>query len=95
MAISQEQINVCISLAREFGARKLILFGSGLEETGSFNDIHLTCDGIAGGKLYELDAQLEELVATSVDSVARICCHTLFYEAKPNLLPNSALFRKI
>jgi predicted nucleotidyltransferase len=70
MTISKEQINLCISLAREFGARKLILFGSGLEETGSFNDIDLACDGIAGWKLYEFGARLEELLAIPVDLVA-------------------------
>lgn len=70
MAITEEQINKCISLAKEFGANKLILFGSVLEEPGTANDIDLACDGINGWKLYEFGARLEELLSVPVDVVA-------------------------
>ena len=69
MPISKEQIDKCISLSKEFGATKLILFGSVLENPEKANDIDLACDGIDGWKIYELGARLEELISASVDLV--------------------------
>jgi len=60
----------CVSLAKEYGAHKLILFGSGLEEPETANDLDLACDGIAGWKLFEFGARLEELLSIPIDLVA-------------------------
>ncbi|UCE05089.1 MAG: nucleotidyltransferase domain-containing protein [bacterium] len=69
MSISKAQINKCIALVKEFGATKLILFGSALENPEEAYDIDLACDGIAGWKFFELGARLEESISAPVDLV--------------------------
>jgi len=69
MSISKTQIDRCVSLAREYGAKKVILFGSALENPEKANDIDLACDGIEGWQLFEFGAQLEELLLVPVDLV--------------------------
>ncbi|MDZ7261501.1 MAG: DNA polymerase III subunit beta [candidate division KSB1 bacterium] len=69
MPISNDQINKCVAVVREFGATRLILFGSALENPDTAQDIDLACDGVEGWKLFELGARLEELLSVPVDLV--------------------------
>jgi len=69
MAINQTQIERIINLAKAYGATRLILFGSAIETPTEAQDIDLACDGIAGWKLYELAARLEEELKTPLDIV--------------------------
>lgn len=69
MAIRQEQIERITSLARAYGATRLILFGSIIESPAEARDIDVACDGIAGWKLYELSARLEEELGTPLDFI--------------------------
>lgn len=62
-------IQKAISMAKAYGATRLILFGSALETPAQARDIDLACDGISGWKLYELAARLEEELDTLVDLV--------------------------
>ncbi len=69
MAISQAKIEKIISLARAYGATRLILFGSAAEMQKEARDIDLACEGVEGWKLYEFAAKLEEELETNLDIV--------------------------
>lgn len=73
MAIDQGRIDRIVALAKEYGATRLILFGSAAEQSSlKIRDIDLACDGIPGWKIYELAARLEEELETSLDIVPLI-----------------------
>ena len=69
MTLGQAQIEKIIKLAKAYGAKRLILFGSSLQETMEARDVDLACDGVFGWKLYELGAKLEEELRTQFDIV--------------------------
>ena len=69
MALGQAQIEKIIELAKAYGAKRLILFGSSLYESTEARDIDLACDGVSGWKLYELGSRLEEEMRTQFDIV--------------------------
>jgi predicted nucleotidyltransferase len=69
MAIQQEHIRRVIKIAESFGATRLILFGSAATEPEQAKDIDLACDGVAGWKLFELGARLEEELKMPLDLI--------------------------
>jgi predicted nucleotidyltransferase len=62
-------IGRCVAIAREFGVRKLILFGSALESLETARDIDLACEGVDGWDIFRLGARLEEELGMNVDLV--------------------------
>lgn len=70
MPIHAEQIDKIITLAKAYGAKRLILFGSVLETPEEARDIDLACDGVPGWKLYELAARLEEELQIPLDIIS-------------------------
>lgn len=70
MAFNQDQIDKITSLAKSYGATKLILFGSAQERPESARDIDLACDGVPGWKLYELAARLEVEINVPLDLIS-------------------------
>jgi len=69
MGIRQEQLEKVITLAKAYGATRLILFGSALESLEQARDLDLACDGVPGWKLYELGARLEEELGITLDLI--------------------------
>ncbi len=69
MTIGQPQLQKIVSLAKAYGAVRLILFGSSVETPEHARDIDLACDGVPGWKLYELAARLEEELHAPLDIV--------------------------
>ena len=69
MAIQPQQIERVVALAKTYGATRLILFGSALEDPARARDLDLACEGILGWKLFELGARLEQELHASVDLV--------------------------
>jgi len=69
MAFSAEQFDLITRLAQSYGATRLFLFGSALENPDTARDLDLACDGIIGWKLYELAARLERELNTPLDLV--------------------------
>lgn len=69
MAIRQQDIDRCIQIAREFGATRLLLFGSAVESPGTARDIDLACEGVDGWRLFELGARIEQEVGVNIDLV--------------------------
>ena len=70
MALSSDQIGRIISLAKSYGATRLIIFGSFVEAPEEARDLDLACDGVPGWKLYELGARIEEELEMSLDIVS-------------------------
>lgn len=48
MSIDSSQIDRCVSIAREFGVEKLILFGSAVESPEFASDLDIACNGVDG-----------------------------------------------
>jgi predicted nucleotidyltransferase len=69
MGFNQDQLDKITSLAKSYGATRLILFGSALDNPDTARDIDLACDGVPGWKFYELAARLEEEINTPLDLV--------------------------
>lgn len=69
MAIRSEQLDQAVQVARSFGATRLILFGSALTAPSQARDLDLACDGVAGWKLFELGARIEELLQVPLDLI--------------------------
>lgn len=69
MTIHQEQLDRAVTLAKAYGATRLILFGSAATAPEQARDLDLACDGVAGWKLYELGARLEEELRIPLDLV--------------------------
>ena len=69
MPVTREQIEKCTDLIKQYGASKIILFGSAIENPETANDLDLACDGVDGWKFFELGGLLEELVSVPVDLI--------------------------
>ncbi len=69
MAIDQVQIERIKTLAKAYGATRLILFGSAVDMPKKAKDIDIACDGVQGWKLYEFAARLEDELRISLDIV--------------------------
>ncbi len=69
MTIQQEQLDRAIEIAETFGATRLILFGSAATDPEQAKDIDLACDGVAGWKIFELGARLEEELKMPLDLI--------------------------
>ncbi len=70
LRFSQDQFGKITSLAKAFGATRLILFSSVQESPETARDLDLACDGVAGWKLYELAARLEDKINMPLDLVS-------------------------
>ena len=69
MLIKPHQLYEIIEIAKSYNAKRLLVFGSSLGNSGKARDIDLACDGIVGWKLYEFGAELEERLDMPVDIV--------------------------
>ena len=58
-----------VLVARRFGAKRLLLFGSALEDPATACDLDLACAGVPGWKLFELSFALEETLGVPLDLV--------------------------
>jgi predicted nucleotidyltransferase len=58
-----------VLVARRFGAKRLLLFGSALENPAAARDLDLACDGVPGWKLFEFSSALEEALHVPLDLV--------------------------
>jgi predicted nucleotidyltransferase len=69
MAITNEHINIAIKLGKEFGATKILLFGSALDDPDNARDLDLGVEGIEPSKFFLFGATLEDLILRTVDIV--------------------------
>ena len=69
MPITQENINEAIKLAKEYGATKLLLFGSALYNPQNANDLDIGTEGIEPSKFFLFGAELEDIILKNVDVI--------------------------
>ena len=69
MSVNQNHINKIITIAKSYGVKRLILFGSAKNDPDKARDIDLACDGVNGWKLYEFAARIEEELEIPLDIV--------------------------
>ena len=69
MPVNKAQIERIKTLAKSYGATRLILFGSSVDMPKKAKDIDIACDGVPGWKLYELAARIEDELRISLDIV--------------------------
>ena len=69
MSIEQDQLDRVIALAKDYGATRLILFGSAATTPEQARDLDLACDGVSGWSLFELGARLEEELQIPLDLI--------------------------
>ncbi|MBM4041279.1 MAG: DNA polymerase III subunit beta [Planctomycetes bacterium] len=69
MSVPDALIERCVATARQFGVRRLILFGSALDAPETARDVDLACEGVEGWDIFRLGAQLEEELGVNVDLV--------------------------
>jgi predicted nucleotidyltransferase len=69
MNIGKETFDTITTIAREYGATQMILFGSALENPADARDIDLACAGVTGWKLFELAARLENTLHINFDLI--------------------------
>ena len=69
MPVPQTDIDRCTAIAREFGAKRLILFGSAVDSPDTARDLDVACEGVAGWDLFRLGARLEEELTAPVDVI--------------------------
>jgi len=69
MAFSKQHFDRVAALAREYGATRLILFGSAVDHPETARDLDFACDGVPGWKLYELAARLENELNVPLDLI--------------------------
>ena len=62
-------MNRIIEMAKNYGANRLILFGSYLTNPDKARDLDLACDGIKGWKIYEFGGCLENELRIQIDVV--------------------------
>jgi predicted nucleotidyltransferase len=79
MIVTQRHLDTIIGRAKEYGATKVILFGSALESPHEAQDIDLAAD-IPGLALYAFAGQLEHDLRCTIDIVP-LHLHTPFLEA--------------
>ncbi|MGO9203961.1 MAG: nucleotidyltransferase family protein [Limisphaerales bacterium] len=58
-----------VMVARKFGAKRLLLFGSALDNPAAARDLDLACEGVPGWKLFELASALERTLGVPLDLV--------------------------
>jgi len=69
MSDLEKVLTKAVLVARQFGAKRLLLFGSGLENPTAAHDLDLACAGVPGWKLFELASALEETLGVPLDLV--------------------------
>ena len=69
MAVTQEHIKKAVSIAKEYGAHRVVLFGSALENPDAAHDLDLAVEGVSGWEFYGFVADLNGKLGITVDVV--------------------------
>lgn len=68
MPVTEVHLQKTIKLAKQYGAGKLVLFGSALDSPDTARDLDLACD-IPGLKIFAFTGRLEDELELPVDVV--------------------------
>jgi predicted nucleotidyltransferase len=69
MPVTQHHLQQAVEIARDFGATRLVLFGSAVEDPVHARDLDLAVAGVPGWEFFGLRSQLERTLKIKVDLV--------------------------
>lgn len=69
MPVTSEHIETAKSIARRYGATRMILFGSAVDDPEHARDLDLAIDGVEGWTIWTLAADIEHALDIPVDIV--------------------------
>lgn len=69
MPVTQDQIDRAVEVARRYGATRVLLFGSALDDPETARDLDLAVDGIPGWDFFRMAAEMEEAVRVPLDVI--------------------------
>lgn len=68
--ITSHQIDKCVVVAKRYGVKRLVLFGSAAEKPEQARDIDLICSGVHGWNFLLMGVDMETESGASVDTVS-------------------------
>jgi predicted nucleotidyltransferase len=71
MAVNLGKIPQIIQVLVQFGARRIILFGSAADNPESANDIDLAVEGISPNRILDADVEIGDILQQPYDLVSR------------------------
>jgi uncharacterized protein len=69
MSITKIQIDKMIEIAKQFGATKVLLFGSALDDPENANDLDIGVLGVHDNKFFLFGGILNEILKINVDVI--------------------------
>ena len=69
MPVTQQQIDKAVEIAKEYGATKVLLFGSALDDPENANDLDIGVHGIPDNKFFLFGGILDEILRMNVDVI--------------------------
>ncbi len=72
MAVTEDQIEQAVRIAREHGATRVVLFGSAVDRPEDARDLDLAVDGVEGWDFFRLGARIDRALGIDVDLVALV-----------------------
>lgn len=69
MPVTQQQIDKAVEMAIDYGATKVLLFGSALDEPELANDLDIGVLGIPDDKFFMFGGMLENAIRITVDVI--------------------------
>lgn len=69
MGITQKNIDSVIELAKKYQVKRLLLFGSALNNPQNANDLDIGVEGIDEAEFLAFGAELEDILLKSVDLI--------------------------
>ncbi|MCU7492890.1 MAG: DNA polymerase III subunit beta [Ignavibacteria bacterium] len=70
MKITKEMIDRIVSEAKNYGATRIIMFGSAVAAPETARDIDIALDGIRGWRIFEFAGKMEEELNIPLDVVS-------------------------
>lgn len=69
MAVTRDQIDRAVAVARRYGAQRVLLFGSALTDPESARDLDLAVEGVEGWDFYGMAAEMEREAKVLLDVI--------------------------
>jgi uncharacterized protein len=67
--VTRRQIAACVEVAKNYGATRVLLFGSAAENPEEARDIDLICEGVKGFRFFEMAGMMEHASHVTVDVI--------------------------
>jgi predicted nucleotidyltransferase len=70
MPVTQDQIDRAVAVARRYGARRVLLFGSALDDPTTARDLDLAVEGVDGWEFFGMAAEMEREAEVVLDVIS-------------------------